>query len=331
IFQDIGYNNFKESSVGQSSGGDGVEGEEQEESSSSHVGQVNVEEALTTFRQQWQRELESPRHEVPSNSTEMTTEDAEAGSVNVEKEAKNLFLKGVENEQNGKLYEAIQFYRRAVQLVPDIEFRLYDASKLKPREKQEVEAEEDDLEAIVDPEVDSELEEEEDDDDDDTDLLSRLQRIFSRSMCVCLPQHEQKTTHISALPMEIILYILRWVVSSDLDLRSLEMCSRVCRGFYLCSRDPEIWRLACARIRNLVQLALSSAESPFSQTIKSKNEKRVPRRARLSCLQLMEVAVLYLFFCCMSLLLLFLSQTGFIYVALCCTTWMSMSAPSFSS
>jgi hypothetical protein len=49
-----------------------------------------------------------------------------------------LFLKGVENEQNGKLYEAIQFYRRAVQLVPDIEFRLYDASKLKPRERQEM-------------------------------------------------------------------------------------------------------------------------------------------------------------------------------------------------
>jgi F-box protein 9 len=49
-----------------------------------------------------------------------------------------LFLKGAENEQNGKLYEAIQFYRRAVQLVPDVEFRLYDASKLKPRERLEI-------------------------------------------------------------------------------------------------------------------------------------------------------------------------------------------------
>lgn len=27
-------------------------------------------------------------------------------------------------EKSGKLYEAIQFYRRAVQLVPDIEFRI---------------------------------------------------------------------------------------------------------------------------------------------------------------------------------------------------------------
>jgi F-box protein 9 len=54
-------------------------------------------------------------------------------------QAKRLFLKGVENEQSGKLYEAIHFYRRAVQLVPDIEFRLYDASKLKPRERREIE------------------------------------------------------------------------------------------------------------------------------------------------------------------------------------------------
>lgn len=45
-----------------------------------------------------------------------------------------MFLKGVEMEKSGKLYEAIQFYRRAVQLVPDIEFKLHDASKAKQKE-----------------------------------------------------------------------------------------------------------------------------------------------------------------------------------------------------
>ncbi|XP_046688585.1 LOW QUALITY PROTEIN: F-box only protein 9-like, partial [Homalodisca vitripennis] len=54
-------------------------------------------------------------------------------------------------------------------------------------------------------------------------------------------------THLCP-PVEIILYILRWVVSSELDLRSLEMCSSVCRGFYVCSRDSEIWRLVCVRV-----------------------------------------------------------------------------------
>ncbi|KAG8237807.1 hypothetical protein J437_LFUL002415 [Ladona fulva] len=55
-------------------------------------------------------------------------------------------------------------------------------------------------------------------------------------------------THISALPMEILIYILRWVVSTHLDLRSLEACSAVCRGFFLCTHDPEIWRLASLRV-----------------------------------------------------------------------------------
>ena len=40
----------------------------------------------------------------------------------------------------------------------------------------------------------------------------------------------------AALPMEVLMYVFRWVVSSDLDLRSLEQLSQVCRGFYICAR-----------------------------------------------------------------------------------------------
>lgn len=36
-------------------------------------------------------------------------------------------------ERSKKMYEAIQFYRRAVQLVPDIEFRLEESFKTKAR------------------------------------------------------------------------------------------------------------------------------------------------------------------------------------------------------
>lgn len=47
-------------------------------------------------------------------------------------------------EKSGKLYEAIQFYRRAVQLVPDIEFKLHEISKTKIKENSAV-AESDDF------------------------------------------------------------------------------------------------------------------------------------------------------------------------------------------
>ncbi|KAG8237810.1 hypothetical protein J437_LFUL002418, partial [Ladona fulva] len=125
------------------SSGEGVgEGEEQEESSSH---QSSLDAVLTNFRKQWQRELEtSPlrmkntRAVTPSDDnsvgdsrskskgeTSITPNDPEPSSD--EAKARELFMKGVGEERAGKLYEAIQWYRRAVQLVPDIESRLYKA------------------------------------------------------------------------------------------------------------------------------------------------------------------------------------------------------------
>ena len=53
-------------------------------------------------------------------------------------------------------------------------------------------------------------------------------------------------TSISHLPMEVLVAILKWVVSADLDLRALERCSAVCRTFYLAARSDDIWRRVCA-------------------------------------------------------------------------------------
>lgn len=201
----------------------------------------NIEGALVSFREQWQRELEtSPKHEeCKSESPKEVMVDVSSDEASFER-AKNLFLKGIEYERTRKFYEAIQFYKRAVQLVPDIEFRLYESTKVKPT---------DDNDEILDNDytVNDENENHNEEDEEETDLFVKLCKIVNRNQRVCFPKFEQSTTHISALPMEIVLYILRWVVSSELDLRSLEMFSRVCRGFYISARDTEIWRLACVR------------------------------------------------------------------------------------
>ena len=34
-------------------------------------------------------------------------------------------------------------------------------------------------------------------------------------------------THISAIPLELIMYIFKWVVSMELDMRSLDQLARV--------------------------------------------------------------------------------------------------------
>ncbi|XP_076229262.1 F-box only protein 9 isoform X2 [Nomia melanderi] len=216
------------------------DGEDQEGSSFS---ETKIEDALTSFREQWQRELVlSPRPDtskaLPSKAVEINVDYEDE---TIEEKAKSLFLTGIEYEQNRKFYEAIQFYKRAVQLVPDIEFRLYESTKMKPID--------DNLENLDNDSnsVDNNDENHNEEDEEESDLFFKLCKIVNRNKCVCFPKFEQNTTHISALPMEIMLYILRWVVSSELDMRSLEMFSRVCRGFYISARDTEIWRLACVR------------------------------------------------------------------------------------
>jgi len=103
-------------------------------------------------------------------------------------QAKNLFLKGIEYEQSRKFYEAIQFYKRAVQLVPDIEVRLYESTKTKAKDRFEddnLDTLDNDFSTTDDNEQHNEADEEE------TDLFLKLSRIVNYNQCVCFPKFEQ--------------------------------------------------------------------------------------------------------------------------------------------
>lgn len=84
---------------------------------------------LASFREKWQKELQI-------SATPVNIQNAQTQSDNEDNEnkARHFFLKGIEMEKAGKMYEAIQFYRRAVQIVPDIEFKVDIAPKQKPKE-----------------------------------------------------------------------------------------------------------------------------------------------------------------------------------------------------
>lgn len=147
----------------------------------------------------------------------------------------------------GKVFEAMNLYRKAVQIVPDIEFRIYDSFKNQIKPPKVEPQTEDELNANF-----SECDREDDDEDlDGVDLMERFQLACAKKGCLFSRAGDATviTTgpHFSDLPLEIILYILRWVVSSELDMRSLEQIAKVSRGFYVCAKDPEIWRLACLK------------------------------------------------------------------------------------
>ncbi|XP_057651271.1 F-box only protein 9 [Diorhabda carinulata] len=212
------------------------------------------EDDLSSFREQWQKEIQSTKNnqteeqfrKVPTTSENNVYNNVDLKTTNQDDDnerATRLFLKGIEMENSGKLYEAIQYYKQAVQIVPDVEYLLHKKSKMKLKQ--------DSLEREVNIKENTDVNDVSTDDDEDNkdeEIYVRLQRKVSNKSTLCLPKQPKRGIHIGQMPFEVILYILKWVVSEHLDMRSLEMFSRVCRGFYVCARDPEIWRIACMRI-----------------------------------------------------------------------------------
>lgn len=194
----------------------------------------NVGVHLQAFRVQWMADLR------PSSGSGGTSDKAlrakgpkRTPEVTKEERATELFMRAVHEEQNGSFYEAIKFYRMAMQLVPDIEFKVNyshpsdaDADGGKYSLMDSGSDEVDDLHAYLEQKL-------------------TLESAFPK---ICNPELDLTRVHISALPSEILMYIFRWVISSDLDMRALEQLSLVCRGFYICAREPELWHSACVRV-----------------------------------------------------------------------------------
>ncbi|XP_052758166.1 F-box only protein 9 [Galleria mellonella] len=244
------------STTGSATGGSSgdCEGEEQEDSSSSldmkatsdNLKSLNLqdnsqtedgEDELTAFRQQWQRELEG----TPTPTEEPKPQPAVVEPQTDEEKAKEFFLRGVEMERGGKLYEAIQNYKRAMQILPDVETRLYESSELRG-DTPEVESETEEVLTVEHANTS---------DDEDAvegeDLLTRLQRILARKGTFCEPEFPTKGGHVSWLPYEVVVLVLRWVVGAELDAASLERAAAACRGLYVAARDPDIWRTLCVK------------------------------------------------------------------------------------
>uniref|UniRef100_A0A8D3BWY9 F-box protein 9 n=1 Tax=Scophthalmus maximus TaxID=52904 RepID=A0A8D3BWY9_SCOMX len=179
----------------------------------------NLQLELNAFRAQWMSELK------PSSGAGGTSERLlrakglrRTQDIAREQKATELFLRAVQEEQNGAVYEAIKFYRMAMQLVPDIEFKI---NYSRPPDADRVGGN-----YTEDSDVDGDIE----------DLLGYFEQqltLESSSPKICTPELEMTQTHISALPLEILMFIFRWVVSSELDMRALEQLSLVCRGFYV--------------------------------------------------------------------------------------------------
>lgn len=195
---------------------------------------TDLHNEVDSFRQKWRRDLEDTKPRIDSPS-------------DIYAEAKRLFLKAVELEQDDMHHESIRFYKQAMHLCPDIEKQIFreecDASK----------------KAV--PNVDKNGESvspdnHKDDSIEKVRLYERIQRNFHEDMkedqlqVYCRPKNKLKPgmLHMSHLPRELILQIFRYVIGEELDLSSLESLGSASRGLYLLSNDRSLWRSICCQI-----------------------------------------------------------------------------------
>ncbi|XP_015756888.1 PREDICTED: F-box only protein 9-like, partial [Acropora digitifera] len=113
------------------------------------------------------------------------------------------------------LYTATYFYRQALQLVPDIESKIKDFTNFNLESEDEDDTYDDNLQTLQDAYDISNL--------DDSTIRFNALSVNG----ICRPQYETRMTHISDIPLELIMYIFKWVVSTELDMKSLDQLARV--------------------------------------------------------------------------------------------------------
>lgn len=189
--------------------------------------------ALDKFRNEWKNELKQK-----TVTTVQQQNCPSAPLADKETLASNFYRKAVDLEQRGQVYDAMSFYRKAIQIEPNIEFKFNERQKL--NNKQNISAENCNNGNYQEESC-------------EIDLYEKFQLDIARDNHGKLIQSNYSAgivttqVHISDLPFELILNLLRWVVSSQLDMYALEQCAAVCKGLYLCARDEELWRLACTK------------------------------------------------------------------------------------
>ncbi|KAJ7382514.1 F-box only protein 9 [Desmophyllum pertusum] len=165
-----------------------------------------LEEELASFRREWRAEIQRTSNDSGSSRNSPTTEStsqqsregspsplllaAKKNSVNnvtqqLEEQATQLFLQGVSAERSGNLYEAIYFYRQAVQLVPDIEFRIEDFNN--PNVTSDNDEGDEEADISQEPHDMPYL----------TDLANRFNSLSVTG--ICQPYYETRMTHISVI------------------------------------------------------------------------------------------------------------------------------------
>lgn len=230
-----------------------VKEEDEEENSSSSQksprgGESSTKVASTdleNFRQQWIQELQTNVRMMSVSGNGAPQSSSGRKTVAVEKDrkmlARSLYQIGISEERAGNPFKAVNYYAKACRIFPDIEqeFRMGQTDSPKSSD-------------VTTPAYASD--DENLDEEGNNEVASSRNRFCQKfdDNCnwLCEPEVPLAADklHISMMPYDVMMKIFCHVALPDFDLRSLEQCALVCRGFYALARGPELWKEACLRV-----------------------------------------------------------------------------------
>lgn len=185
--------------------------------------------------------------ELLASGSESEVSDNDSEEVKKLHAATMFYRKASKLERHGRVFDAVSYYRQAMQLVPDIEWKYYEKHNTKNTCKSLPPP----SPTCTEPSASS-IAKEAELNLKDTNLLQKFQNDLRKSNNGRLFLREggpnviyTQKMHISDLPTELIIHILSYVISSHVDMYSLEQCAATCKGFYVCCRDEHLWQKAC--------------------------------------------------------------------------------------
>ncbi|KAI8348271.1 hypothetical protein BD560DRAFT_450351 [Blakeslea trispora] len=236
------------------------------------------EKDLEEFRNAWKKEVKEKQsqvmHKQEDDSSKPTEKHKPGEEVidNLIEQAESLtttdnsepvtamdhYVIAVDNERQGKLGKALDSYRRAFKLDPDIDFvyKKHFQKDILPKiqaNKDEPQQPNEGFKHIVplgkeyvapsatrkDP------------------LADLIEQFLNEDDISYIPRLDYKPVAIAKLPSEIILKILKILALHSVS--SIPYFARVCKKFFLYTRDPSIWQYACVRVFREPTMTLSES------------------------------------------------------------------------
>ncbi|CAE6456138.1 unnamed protein product [Rhizoctonia solani] len=176
---------------------------------------------LDRFREQWQQEIRNRTGEPPANQPSSLPTEQPTRRSPIE-----IYAEAVEREQRGELDAALDLYRRAFRLDPNVD-RAYQYHNT-------TEA----LQALTLAPVNPSTAQPIHVSATSTHSIRTLISAFPpASELTFLPEDERQPVHIARVPDEVLLHVLRL-----LDVSSFERFALVCRRARVLTFDPDLWR-----------------------------------------------------------------------------------------